>query len=1306
MITKRYNLINNVGGWLVFAIALVTYWLTLEPTASYWDCGEFIIQADKLEVGHPPGNPIFMLTARFFANFAPDIQTVSVMVNAMSGLLSALTILLLFWTISHLVRRLIVRNDSTIATAGIDESKGKGNDLSLVQYIVIMGSAAVGSLAYCWSDTFWFSAVEGEVYAFSSFCTALVFWLILKWENRADNPGSDRYLVLIAYIIGVSIAVHLLNLLCIPAIVLVFVYRKYKDMNLVKSLLALLVSFVIIFFVLYGLVPGFIKVAQQFELLFVNGLHTPFNTGALVYGFVALFVFVFALYEISQAHSSVLAKLGFLLAITISGMLFIGNNAWVGWVLTILLAVFLFSKYSTFLSQRVMSVMMWCVAVIFVGYSSYALILIRSSADTPMNQNSPDNVFDLASYLNREQYGEYPLFYGETMYSAPQRIVGGYTTENLGNWPDGSPANLSRPVYTGTVVKSGQKLYAKGVQGGVPHSEYDLLTESEKQSNAELAARGGDYYVVKDHKPEAKMNPELNMVFPRLYSKQHANLYRNWVRLDTMPDQLVAVTALDSQTGETVPELNLYAQPEVNEMTQSVYYPQKYVFKPSFAQNLAYFFNYQLNHMYLRYFMWNFAGRQNDVNNQYGELDAGNWISGIPFIDNLRLGDQWLLPDDLGKGNAGHNVYFMLPLILGLIGLVWQSFAGKRGIEQFWVVFFLFFMTGIAIVIYLNQPPGQPRERDYAFAGSFYAFAIWIGMGVAGLYAIVADKMKNERQRVIASAAAAVIGLVVPVQMVSQTWDDHDRSGRYAARDFAINYLESLEPNAIVFCNGDNDTFPLWYAQEVEGVRPDVRIINLSYLNSDWYANQQRMQSYDSAPVDFTAKPEQYAYGLQDVTVLPYDNNSPADLLSSLKLLYEGKSVDANSGYRQLASAIVKIPVNKEAVLKRGLVDVKDTADIVSDIIIDLGSSSSYRSKGYLGLGEILMLDIIATNAAQGWPRPIYWCSTVGDEYHVGLTDYLRSTGMTNQLVPTMQAGKAPRTDRAYANIRNKYRFGGADSETHTPYFDETARRMLFSVRNSMVETASQLLYEGDKLKASGDEAGAKRDYARAVEMLDMMLKNTPQKVGKLDMYLGLTTAQIYCEIGKETGDKKLTKKGLDLLEELMTHYASYLRYNQMINSTYLSPSLTYDSKMSPFQYYRMVDLYEEYGGKKERVEELIAMTGMDRKVLKQYYDMYTNPGTMAEGEQTDISAADAAEELAKYCEIANHLSTLAPGEYAASSDDERYVDSMLYSLLEEFEREPETLRLLQGSDEWKKLDRERSRRLNEEFRASHPGLF
>ncbi|MDE6272497.1 MAG: DUF2723 domain-containing protein [Muribaculaceae bacterium] len=1294
MFTKKYNLINNLGGWLVFLIALVTYWLTLEPTASYWDCGEFIIQADKLEIGHPPGNPIFMLTARFFSNFASDSSTVSVMVNAMSGLLSALTILLLFWTISHLVRRLVVK-------------PGQEGELSITQYLVIMGSALVGSLAYTWSDTFWFSAVEGEVYAFSSFCTALVFWLILKWENRADDPGSDRYLILIAYIIGVSVAVHLLNLLCIPAIVLVFAYRKYKDMNLVKSLIALGISFVIVFFVLYGLVPGFIKVAQTFELFFVNSMHMPFNSGALAYGIVAIILFAYSIFELSRRSLTVMGKVSFILGVTISGMLFVGDSAWIGILLTIAMIAALFvPAVAAKIPQRVLNVMMWSITVIFIGYSSYALILIRSSADTPMNQNAPDNVFDLASYLNREQYGENPLIYGETLYSSPQKRFMGNIVDTLGVREDGSVAVLATPNYGGAVVKKGNKIYAKGVGGATPRSEYNLLTEDERNSNSRLAERGGDYYVVKDRKAEVTMNPELNMLFPRLYSRQHASQYANWVRLDTMPDQLVTVSAIDDLTGDKVTELNIYAEPQFNEYTGAIYYPEKQVFKPSFSQNLGYFFNYQLNHMYLRYFLWNFAGRQNDLNNQYGELDAGNWISGIPFLDNMRLGDQSLLPEDLGSKNKGNNKYYLLPLILGLIGLIWQSFAGDRGIEQFWVVFFLFFMTGIAIVLYLNQTPGQPRERDYAFAGSFYAFAIWIGMGVAGLTRLLEMWMKQRKERRYAAAVACVVGLAVPVQMVSQTWDDHDRSGRYAARDFAINYLESLEPNAIVFCNGDNDTFPLWYVQEVEGVRPDVRIINLSYLNSDWYANQQRMQSYEGKPVSFTAKPSDYAYGLNDVTVLPYgdENKIPADLLSSLKILYSGKSVDERSGYRMLPSALVKIPVNKKLAVERGLVAPADTAAMVNDIVIDLSQTEAYRSKGYLGLGDILMLDIIATNAAEGWPRPIYWCSTVGDEYHVGLTPYLRSTGMTHQLVATVQDGKVPRTDRAYANIMNKYRWGGADAKGKTPYFDETARRMLFSVRNSMVETASQLVYEGDMLMKEDKKAEARKKYDQAIKMLDTMYSRLPAGVGAYDMSIGLTSAQIYCEIGKTLGDKKLTRKGLDMFTAMLKKFAPYVVYQSEMTSRFINPSMTYESRLTPFQYYRIIELYETYGGSAAEVDKILKSYGIGRQTLKKYYDYYYNQDAGAIDDPVDnISPEESAVEIAKYCEIANELASKSPADYAATSQEERYIDSLLGMLLVEMQDNAEVMALLQKSEQYQKLDRERTLRIWSDFQKAHP---
>ncbi len=1321
MITKKYNLINNIGGWFVFLVALVTYWLTLEPTASYWDCGEFIIQANKLEVGHPPGNPIFMLVGRFFVNFAPDPTYIPLMVNAMSGLLSALTILLLFWTISHLVRKLIV-------------SDNYDGELPLYKYVVIMGSALVGSLAYTWSDTFWFSAVEGEVYAFSSFCTALVFWLILKWENRADQPHADRYLVLIAYIIGVSVAVHLLNLLCIPAIVLVFAYRKWDNMNLKKSLAALLVSFVIIFFVLYGLVPGFIKVAQQFELFFVNTCGMSFNSGALIYAFVMLAVFVWTLYELIMQRNANMIRVSFLVAVAISGILWIGNGIALGLILFIALAALLWTYFRHSVPVRVLRLLTWSMAMIFVGYSSYALILIRSTADTPMNQNSPDNVFDLATYLNREQYGENPLIYGETLYSQVQKQQVGLRTDTLGHTNDGYPITLTTPQYT-SVINPGKPLYVKGVKDATVKSEYGFLSDAELAKNTRLAETRKDYYVKKDYKSEPVYNPELNMLFPRIYSRQHEGEYRKWVNLDTTSSNLVEIHAID-QEGHKIPELETNREPQYNEMTGRVAYPTKYVFKPSFAQNLAYFFNYQLNHMYMRYFMWNFAGRQNDINNQSGELDAGNWISGIPFIDNARLGDQRMLPDDLGKNNPGHNVFYMLPLLLGLLGLCWQSFEGRRGIEQFWVIFFLFFMTGIAIVLYLNQVPNQPRERDYAFAGSFYAFAIWIGMGVAALWKVlclltekkknteIAGNSKNDEngysddapfpddselmetrthndndnpKATLYAWIAAILALIVPVQMVSQTWDDHDRSGRYAMRDFAINYLNSLEPNAIVFCNGDNDTFPLWYAQEVEGVRPDVKIINLSYLNSDWYANQQRMQSYEADAVNFTAQPKDFAYGKLDVT-LPGREGGAADLLTSLKALYGGQ-YDARYGYPMLSSSIVTIPVDKKKVLERGLVAPEDSALIEDKIIINLSETESVNSKGYIGLGEILMLDIIATNAANGWERPIYWASTVGPYYHLGLTPYVRSTGMTHQLTPTIQPDMAPRTDRAYDVVRN-YKWGGADKATDKQkvYFDETARRMLVSTRTSMTDVASQLIAEGDMALEVGDSVKAKSKYSKSAEIVDLLEKNLSDKAAPYSLSTAISLAQINCELGDENllNDKKRLEKGKSQFLALIDKYSKNVAYNILMRYNFGNPSMTYENQLIPYQYYHIIDLYYRYGGKAADIEPILKRYGINEQDIKRDYERYIGKRNSNSGSSNDgITWQEFEDEIAKYCEIANMMASLSPEEYAKRSNDEKSIDSVLYTVIEYYLESGGKEENLQKYEQYRKLDKARAKRLS-----------
>ncbi len=1118
---KRYNIINNSLGWLMFVIAAVTYLLTLEPTASFWDCPEFISQGYKLEIGHPPGNPIFMLAARFFVNFAPDAQHVAMAVNAMSALLSAGTILLLFWTITHLVRRLVVKDNA--------------DSVSLTQMLVIFGSGVCGSLVYTWSDTFWFSAVEGEVYAFSSFCTALVFWLILKWENRADQPHSDRYLVFIAYIIGISIAVHLLNLLCIPAIVLVFYYRKWSNPDGRGSLIALGISCVIVGLILYGLVPGFIEMAQYFELLAVNGFGWSYNTGTVLYAVILLAVMIWAVRELYVQRSAKMIKISTFLTIVLSGMPFIGDSMWVPVVLIAALAVYMFG-YLKRVPVRIFNVAVLSIFVIFIGYASYALLLIRSSANTPMNQNAPDNVFALSSYLNREQYGDRPLFYGQTMNSS---IV--YEIDATG-----------RPQ---ALKKTGRTLYGKTV----------------KQSPDEP-----DRYEVIGTKTEYVMNPELNMLFPRMYDGGSAASYREW----------------SGMTGTQV-EVYPYRNPDGSNYMQGM----KLVTKPTFAENLRYFFNYQLNHMYWRYFMWNFAGRQNDIQGN-GEVTHGNWISGIPFIDNMRLGDQSLLPYDLGEGNKGHNVFFMLPLILGIIGLLWQSFISRRGIEQFWVVAFLFFMTGIAIVLYLNQIPNQPRERDYAFAGSFYAFSIWVGMGVAGLWHIIVTAMKkadDENKSRIASVIAAIVGVLVPLQVVSQTWDDHDRSGRYTTRDYGKNYLASLDENAIVFTNGDNDTFPLWYAQEVEGYRTDVRVVNLSYLTTDWYVDQQRLPSYEAKAIDMLATPDVYAHDKRQFSYFLNPDTTRVNALSALKAAYSSNPAENEWNLPEFKYPNMYIPVDKEAVLKAGRVTEEELPAVEEYIDVDQRDEAG----GGLRLSNVIALDMIATNAANGWERPIYFAMTVPDSYYLNLSPYLRNTGMTYEVSPIKDHDYdgyriSVNTDKAYDNIMNRFTWGGLDiDDPGKLYLDETVRRMVNTHRTTMIELATALYNEGvtaelyieqDSVAGDSSRAAELREfaadrYAKAHDIMALMQEKLPVAATPYSVPLGTQIAEVYGRLGDITGNEADQKIALDIVQNEIDTYKQYVKYFQSLTPAQLSTLTRTDRYIYDTYFISLIRQYASLGG-------------------------------------------------------------------------------------------------------------------------------
>ncbi len=1145
---KRYNLINDLLGWFCFVIAAVTYLLTLEPTASFWDCPEFISQGFKLEVGHPPGNPIFMLAARFFVNFVGnDTEKVALAVNSMSALLSAGTILLLFWTITHLVKRLIVKDDTT--------------EISLPSMIAIMGSGLCGALAYTWSDTFWFSAVEGEVYAFSSFCTALVFWLILKWENRADQPHSDRYLILIAYVIGISIAVHLLNLLCIPAIVLVVYYRKFKDTTAKGSLIALGISFVIVALILFGLVPGFIEIAQYFELFFVNTLGTGYNTGVLFYAVLLIAAMIWCVSTLYRQTNANAIRWSFLVTVVLSGIPFIGDSLLIPIIIMAALGWWIFTCKK--LPVRILNIVVLSIMVMFVGYSSYALLLIRSAANPPMNQNAPDNVFALGSYLNREQYGDAPLLYGQQFSSIPVYVV-----DN----------NLNQTVK----VDKGHKIYSKVA----------------KTSNDQP-----DQYVETGTKDSYNWTP--NTFFPRMYSRsgQHPASYLDWIGATQNDLDTREITPFVTEDGDV---FTYGGQP----YTTTVKFP-------TFAQNMRYFITYQLNHMYWRYFMWNFAGRQNDIQGN-GEVNRGNWISGIPLIDNLRLGDQSLLPYDQGEGNKGHNVFYMLPLLLGIIGLLWQAFYSKRGIEQFWVIFFLFFMTGIAIVLYLNQPPMQPRERDYAFAGSFYAFAIWIGIGVAAIYQMLRDyfikKAKDEKSahsKVLAGAAvAALIGIAVPLQMVSQTWDDHDRSGRYAARDFGMNYLSSLAPNAVIFTNGDNDTFPLWYAQEVENFRPDVRVVNLSYLTTDWYANQMKMPTDGAEAIDMLAQPDNYAYDRLQFNYFDDDSvaaSQPVNALASLAELYRQRPEKAENGSFWKYTNMY-IPVDIEQAVKAGIIAPEEAAAAENNIIVNFNNDPERGAS----LSKVLSLDILATSAKNGWNRPVYFAMTVPDSYYLGLTPYMRNTGLAYQVTPILgdpEYGPGVDTDRMYDNVMNKFRWGGipeAVAKGKPLYLDETVSRMVVTHRSALIDLASALYNEGiDALDTIGDnndsvdsltvKKWAEDRFSKALDVIELCEEKLPAEASPYGVQIGDQIGLVYIKLGETMGRDDIKQKGFDILTNEIIRYAGYDRYvNEMKRTPSRYATLSRSDKYASAYMMRLIQDFYSSGGDLDALAEKLALNGYD----------------------------------------------------------------------------------------------------------------
>ena len=1083
---KQFRLVDNIMGWLAFAIAAIVYCSTIEPTASFWDCPEFISTGYKLEIGHPPGAPFFMLTANLFSQFASDPTQVARMVNTMSALLSAATILFLFWTISHLVRRLLIKPADYRRAATL-------SDLGWHNLIAIEASAMVGALIYTFSDTFWFSAVEGEVYAYSSAFTAVVFWLILKWEDQADQPHADRWLVLIMYMTGLSIGVHLLNLLCLPAIVLVYYYRKFPTddpkRDLKGSLIALFISVVILAAVLYGVVPGIVQVGGWFELLFVNILGMPFNTGEIVYIILLIATIIWAIRETYQNTNEKRQNAAFLLAVAMLGIPFYGHG-WMSVLIGIVvLAVMWFvlsykkrdaesKKLMPLVTARVKNTSLLCMLMLMIGYSSYALIVIRSAANPPMDQNSPEDIFTLGEYLGREQYGQRPLFYGQ--------------------------------AYTSQVALEKDGEYCKPVM-----TKGDPVWQRKEKASADEK----DQYFVVRTKDEYKY--AQNMLFPRMYSSAHRAQYESWM------GDISGHEEMYDRCGEMVS-----------------------VKVPSQLENLRFFISYQCNFMYWRYFMWNFAGRQNDLQGN-GELEHGNWLTGFDWFDNWRLGDQDKLPDEL-KENKGHNVFYCLPLLLGLIGLFWQSLAkhlgnakDQTGIRQFWVVFFLFFMTGLAIVIYLNQTPSQPRERDYAYAGSFYAFAIWCGMGVAAIIEILREKLKvnSEKLATALGAAVSIVCLLVPVQMASQTWDDHDRSGRYTCRDFGQNYLMTLqdEGNPIIFTNGDNDTFPLWYNQDVEGVRTDARVCNLSYLQTDWYIDQMRRPAYDSPSVPISWERIEYCAGTNEyVRVEPqmkqalldlYRQNpeqarqqfgdDPFELKNVLRYWVRSKNEDLHL----IPTDTHYMTIDKEAVRKSGMMMATDS--IPDRMVISL------KNKSALYKGDLMILEMLAEC---NWTRPIYVAVSVGDDNYINLGNNTITEGLAYRITPfTTSNGGHPvpgaknfDTRRTYDNVMHRFKFGGL--EQRGLYLDETVMRMCYTHRRIMARLAVELIGEGkDK------EARQVLDYTAK----KLPTYNIPHNYtsGSLDM------ARAWASLGEK-------QKAMDIVKSLWKKSFQYMTYYNSLESS------------------------------------------------------------------------------------------------------------------------------------------------------------
>ena len=1060
---KNYRLINNITGWIIFVAAASTFLLTIEPTASLWDCGEYIASGYKLEVGHPPGNPVFMVMARFFTLFAGgNTSLVAAMVNSMSALASAFTVLFLFWTITHLARKILIRDESQFSTGRIT---------------AVISAGIIGALAFNFSDSFWFSAVEGEVYASSSFFTAAVFWAILKWEDVADEKYSGRWIILIAFLMGLSIGVHLLNLLTLPAIVLVIWFRKH-EFTWKGLMISIGVSFLLLALLLFGIIPGVVTISSKLDIFFVNNLGLPPNSGMIFHFLLMAFFFFFAIRTTLSSSDAVKNSAYATGAILLTGIWVISGSVILN--LFVLAGTGWFIWYLAGRDRVILNSILTATMMIMIGYSTNAIIVIRASANPPLNENQPENPFSLLYFLNREQYGERPLFSG--------------------------------PYFNAPVLD---------YKNGKPN--YVLENGKYKLSNYNL---------------EREYDPRFITLFPRMWSEQseHEPVYQEWGKIKGDP---ISVT---NQSGE-----------------------KSIVRKPKYSENLRFMFSYQFGYMYFRYLMWNFSGKQNDTQGNGGAVN-GNWITGLRFLDESRVGSPDL-PSGLKK-DTSRNKYYLLPFLLGLVGIFYQF---NRDYKNWWVILLLFIMTGVAIVFYLNQYPNQPRERDYAYTGSFYFFAVWIGLGVLAFFEVLS---KLVPEKIAAPAAGVLCFFAVPVIMGTQNWDDHDRSGRYLARDVAFNYLNSCAGNAILFTNGDNDTFPLWYAQEVEGKRTDVRVCNLMLLNTDWYINQMKRKTYESDPLPVTLPVQKYYDGINNQLFIVEKTKDPVNISTIIDYVNSDNmatkvQISPTEILDIIPSRTIRIPVDSAKVIASGTVKPEDADKIVPYIDITLRGNSILKS-------QLIVLDILAHN---NWERPVYFVTGYHNDAF-GLEEYFQLEGLAYRFVPIKSQNKSwidygrIDTEILYDNIMNKFVWGGANDPKVNLDYNHIRTLIVVRSRLNYSRLAKALVTEGKNEKA--------------LEVLNRCLEMLPVDRFQYDPYFGDLIEAYFL-----AGDPD---KGEQMTRELSKYYFEILDY-YLKQNPYVLSSAEYEIQTA-IQYSSKVAGYCEANGRKELAEEI-------NKKLEGYYAEY-----------------------------------------------------------------------------------------------------